>query len=84
MLSRPPLVPNVQLFKVNHRINPPHEKSLWDLSTSTANTKLSIAVTVEEQFKSNLVNPEQKIINIIENLDSTRGMKMNNNNYLLC
>lgn len=44
----PPPTPNIHTFKVNQRVNPPHEKSPYDLSTSNIKSKSTIVTSLEE------------------------------------
>ena len=48
----PPPAPNIRTFRISQRVNPPHEKSPYDLSTSTIKSKATITTSIEELPKS--------------------------------
>ena len=56
MPPRPPPAPNIRIFKLSQRANPPHEKSPHDLSTSTIKSKSTVTNAVEEL---NILKPKQ-------------------------
>ena len=45
---RPPPAPNYRYFKYSSRLEPPHERSPYDLSTSRIETNQSVVNTIEE------------------------------------